>query len=102
MIVIDGEPRDADRLARVVAVAQADGAGVERHRRREQLERRARLVDALGDTVERRVADGRGRLVGIEIAKDCLDIFLKTPFGGDRHQRRVDKLTAPKFEGVEA
>jgi ribose 5-phosphate isomerase B len=42
------------------------------------------------------------RLVGIEIAKDCLDIFLKTPFGGDRHQRRVDKLTAPKFEGVEA
>ena len=33
------------------------------------------------------------RLVGIEIAKDCLDIFLKTPFGGDRHQRRVDKLT---------
>lgn len=42
------------------------------------------------------------RLVGIEIAKDCLDIFFKTPFGGDRHQRRVDKLTAPKFEGVEA
>lgn len=42
------------------------------------------------------------RLVGIEIAKDCLDIFLKTPFGGDRHQRRVDKLTAPQFEGVEA
>ena len=42
------------------------------------------------------------RLVGMEIAKDCLDIFLKTPFGGDRHQRRVDKLTAPTFEGVEA
>ena len=42
------------------------------------------------------------RLVGIEIAKDCLDVFLKTPFGGDRHQRRVDKLTAPNFEGVEA
>ena len=42
------------------------------------------------------------RLVGIEIAKDCLDIFLKTPFGGDRHQRRVDKLSAPIFEGVSA
>ena len=42
------------------------------------------------------------RLVGIEIAKDCLDVFLKTPFGGDRHQRRVDKLTAPNFEGVES
>tara|TARA_R110000824_G_scaffold21502_16_gene80179 strand:- start:3045 stop:3497 length:453 start_codon:yes stop_codon:yes gene_type:complete len=42
------------------------------------------------------------RLVGIEIAKDCLDIFLKTPFGGDRHQRRVDKLSAPQVEGVSA
>ena len=42
------------------------------------------------------------RLVGIEIAKDCLDVFLKTPFGGDRHQRRVDKLSAPPVEGVSA
>lgn len=42
------------------------------------------------------------RLVGIEIAKDCLDIFLKTPFGGDRHQRRVDKLSAPQVEGASA
>ncbi|WP_339825952.1 ribose 5-phosphate isomerase B [uncultured Parasphingorhabdus sp.] len=42
------------------------------------------------------------RLVGIEIAKDCLDIFLKTPFGGDRHQRRVDKLSAPQVEGLSA
>ncbi|MEO9635034.1 MAG: ribose 5-phosphate isomerase B [Parasphingorhabdus sp.] len=42
------------------------------------------------------------RLVGIEIAKDCLDVFLKTPFGGDRHQRRVDKLSAPQVEGVSA
>lgn len=42
------------------------------------------------------------RLVGIEIAKDCLDVFLKTPFSGDRHQRRVDKLSAPQVEGVSA
>ena len=42
------------------------------------------------------------RLVGIEIAKDCLDVFLKTEFGGDRHQRRVDKLSAPIVEGVSA
>ncbi|OAO01196.1 ribose 5-phosphate isomerase B [Parasphingorhabdus sp.] len=40
------------------------------------------------------------RLVGIEIAKDCLDVFLKTEFGGDRHQRRVDKLSAPQNAGV--
>tara|TARA_R100001244_G_scaffold20643_4_gene21527 strand:+ start:22039 stop:22491 length:453 start_codon:yes stop_codon:yes gene_type:complete len=42
------------------------------------------------------------RLVGIEIAKDCLDVFLKTEFGGDRHQRRVDKLSAPSIEGANA
>jgi ribose 5-phosphate isomerase B len=42
------------------------------------------------------------RLVGIEIAKDCLDVFLNTEFGGDRHQRRVDKLSAPSIEGANA
>ncbi|MEP2102113.1 MAG: ribose 5-phosphate isomerase B [Parasphingorhabdus sp.] len=40
------------------------------------------------------------RLVGIEIAKDCLNNFLNTEFGGDRHQRRVDKLSAPLTEGA--
>ena len=35
-------------------------------------------------------------------AKDCLDVFLKTEFGGDRHQRRVDKLSAPSIEGANA
>lgn len=35
------------------------------------------------------------RLIGIETAKDCLAAFLATDFGGDRHQRRVDKLSHP-------
>jgi ribose 5-phosphate isomerase B len=35
------------------------------------------------------------RLIGVETAKDCLAAFLATPFGGDRHQRRVDKLSQP-------
>lgn len=35
------------------------------------------------------------RLIGVETAKDCLDAFLSTDFGGDRHQRRVDKLSNP-------
>ncbi len=42
------------------------------------------------------------RLVGIEMAKDCLDVFLKTEFGGDRHQRRVDKLSVTPVKGVSA
>ena len=32
------------------------------------------------------------RTTGIEVAKDCLKIFLATGFEGGRHQRRVDKL----------
>ncbi len=37
------------------------------------------------------------RLVGSEMAKACVDTFLSTPFGGDRHQRRVEKLSRPAF-----
>lgn len=32
------------------------------------------------------------RLIGIETARDCLRVFLETPFEGGRHQARVDKL----------
>jgi len=32
------------------------------------------------------------RIIGIEMAKACLTAFLATPFGGDRHQRRLDKV----------
>jgi ribose 5-phosphate isomerase B len=33
-----------------------------------------------------------GRTIGSEVARDCLAIFLDTPFEGGRHARRVDKL----------
>ena len=33
------------------------------------------------------------RVIGPEIAKDCVDIFLKTDFeGGERHSRRIAKM----------
>lgn len=35
------------------------------------------------------------RLVGVETARDCLAAFLATDFGGDRHARRVAKLSNP-------
>ena len=35
------------------------------------------------------------RLTGIDMAKACLDAFLTTEFAGDRHARRVDKLSNP-------
>ena len=35
------------------------------------------------------------RLIGSDMAKACLEAFLSTPFAGDRHVRRVDKLSHP-------
>ena len=37
------------------------------------------------------------RLTGPEMAKACLEAFLSTDFLGDRHQRRVDKLSNPEL-----
>jgi ribose 5-phosphate isomerase B len=34
------------------------------------------------------------RLIGSETAKDCLKVFLETPYEGGRHARRVDKLSS--------
>ena len=36
------------------------------------------------------------RMIGIEMAKACVTAFLTTPFGGERHVRRVEKLSNPK------
>jgi len=33
------------------------------------------------------------RLIGVEMAKACVDAFLNTEFEGGRHQRRVDQLS---------
>ena len=33
------------------------------------------------------------RTMGIEAVRDCLRVFLETPFEGGRHQRRVDKMS---------
>ena len=35
------------------------------------------------------------RLTGIDMAKACVEAFLSTEFGGDRHARRVGKLSQP-------
>ncbi len=42
------------------------------------------------------------RLTGSDMAKACLEAFLATPFAGDRHIRRVDKLSNPPFSREEA
>lgn len=37
------------------------------------------------------------RLIGLDMAKACVTAFLATPFAGNRHQGRVDKLSHPDF-----
>lgn len=37
------------------------------------------------------------RLTGIDMAKACVTAFLSTQFAGDRHIRRVNKLSQPEF-----
>jgi ribose 5-phosphate isomerase B len=50
----------------------------------------ARLARAHNDA---NVLSLGSRVIGFEAASDCLLAFLSTPFdGGDRHQRRIDKL----------
>ena len=38
-----------------------------------------------------------GRVIGVEMAKACIETFIATPFSGGRHQRRVEKLSHPHF-----
>ena len=40
-----------------------------------------------------------GRVLGVELAKRIMDIFLSTPFDGGRHQRRVDQMMALEAQG---
>ena len=59
---------------------------------------RAALVhDALGARMSRLHNDANvicfgGRMIGEDLAKDCLNTFLETKFEGGRHSRRVNKL----------
>ncbi|MDY0883232.1 ribose 5-phosphate isomerase B [Dongia soli] len=59
---------------------------------------RAALVhDALGARLCRLHNDANvlclgERLIGVDVAKDCLKVFLTTDFEGGRHQNRVAKL----------
>ncbi len=62
---------------------------------------RAALVhDALGARLARQHNDANvicfgGRMIGAEVARDCLRVFLSTEFEGGHHCRRVEKLSNP-------
>lgn len=67
---------------------------------------RAALVhDAYGARLSRQHNDANvicfgGRMIGADVARDCLRVFLETEFEGGRHMRRVDKLSRPSAQDV--
>ncbi len=86
-----------DRAARgVLMCGSGIGMSIAANRHREI---RAALVhDNLAARLARRHNDANvlvmgGRVIGIEVAKDCLAAFLDTEFEGGRHARRVAKLS---------
>lgn len=98
------------RMAEAIASGEADrgialcgsGIGISISVNRHVACRCALVSDGLSARLAREHNDANvlalgARLIGIETARDCIEQFLATPFAGGRHQRRVDKLSHPKF-----
>jgi ribose 5-phosphate isomerase B len=54
--------------------------------------------DALGARLARQHNDANvivfgARMIGVETARDCLNVFLNTSFEGGRHTVRVEKMS---------
>jgi ribose 5-phosphate isomerase B len=100
-------PDFAQAVARAIADGKAErgvlmcgtGIGMSIAANRHPSVRAALCHDGLGARLARQHNDANvlvlgARLIGPETAKDCLKIFLSTPFdGGERHRRRVAKLS---------
>ncbi len=96
------------KLAAVIADGTAErgvalcgsGIGISMAVNRNPACRCARVSEPLSAALSREHNDANviamgARLIGSDMAKACLDAFLATPFGGDRHVRRVGKLSNP-------
>ena len=97
------------KLARAVADGEAEtgvaicgsGIGISIAANRHPGCRAALVSEPLSARLAREQNDANviafgARLIGPEMAKACIETFLTTPFGGDRHERRVQKLSNPK------
>ena len=98
------------KLAEAVAAGRADygialcgsGIGISIAANRHPACRCALVAEPLSAGLAREHNDANviamgARLIGIEMARACIETFLATPFGGGRHERRVDKLSHPHF-----
>ena len=99
-------PRYGAMLAEALADGRADrgitvcgsGIGVAIAANRNPACRCAQVAEPLSASLARQHNDANAialgaRLIGIEMAKACIEAFLATPFGGERHARRVEKLS---------
>ena len=98
------------RLAEEIAAGRADygvalcgtGIGISIAANRHPACRAARVDEPLSARLAREHNDANviamgARLVGLEMAKACIETFLATPFTGGRHSPRVQKLCHPHF-----
>ena len=96
-------------LGRAIAEGQAEvgvalcgsGIGISIAVNRNPAARCALVSEPLSASLARQHNDANvialgARLIGLEMAKACVTAFLQTEFLGDRHQRRVDKLSNPE------
>ena len=77
------------------------GTGIAMAANRHPEIRAALVYDAFGARLARQHQDANvicfgERMIGAEVARDCLKQFLETGFEGGRHAGRVDKLSNPK------
>ena len=99
-------PRFGELLANAIASNQAErgiavcgsGIGISIAVNRDPACRCARVDEPLSATLAREHNDANvlavgARLMGIDMAKDCVLAFINTQFAGGRHQRRVDQLS---------
>jgi ribose 5-phosphate isomerase B len=101
-------PDFADRLAEALrrgpakrgVVVCGTGIGISIAANRHRHLRAALCHDSTGARLARQHNDANvlalgARLIGEEVARECLKVFLETPFEGGRHARRVAKLSPP-------
>ncbi len=94
-----GEAIAAGRADRGVALC-GSGIGISISVNRNPAARCALVSEPLSAKLSREHNDANviamgARLTGIDMAKACLTAFLTTDFAGDRHARRVGKLSNP-------
>jgi ribose 5-phosphate isomerase B len=86
----------AGRAAYGIAIC-GSGIGMSIAANRHKGIRAALCMDGLTAQLSRRHNDANvlclgARLIGVEVARDCIKQFLTTPFEGGRHEKRLKKM----------